>query len=261
MDRIVSDRAVKIIVLIIGIILVIDLMNVFIVGGPSVFSLIFKSGNAASASEISSGTIIKQTAIDESGSRNVGDLSMSAEAIYVPTKATPVATIAYVQEVTPIPKTTTTIRLFAPPPTQVSLEKEEYVLIYSKDLTYLPSNAPTAVAVNVIKPPLVIKFIVEPVMTSHVSVSINRSAKKSGPSSTDTLYNTTFPSENARFTATIYDKETGQKLDEDGYGGFYDQVVDNTFTVRKAGNYLVQFDGKQSTVHVEMELKKEGNII
>ncbi|WP_321506251.1 hypothetical protein [uncultured Methanoregula sp.] len=261
MDRILSDRAVKIIVLIVGVILIIDMVNVFFVGGPSAASLVIKPGSVASGSEISSSAATRPTPGNISGTQNTESSSGSVPAIYVPTKATPVPTVPYVIEVTPIRDTTTTAPLRAtPPPTQAAPEEDTYALIYSGDLSYLPTNAPTAVAFNVVNPPLVIKFTVDPVMTSHISVSINRSAKKTGPSSTDTFYNTTYPSEESRFTVTVYDKETGGKLDQDGYGGLFDQDTENTFIIRKPGSYLIQFEGVQSTVHVDMLLKKEGNI-
>nr|WP_319377566.1 hypothetical protein [uncultured Methanoregula sp.] len=258
MDRILSDRAVKVIVLAIAIILVIDMVNVFVVGGPSMLSLLSKNGDTASASEISSNAVIKPAG--ENIAVTPTSPARSVPAIYVPTTATAVPTIAYVTEVTPILETTTTVPLrVTQVPTQTSPEENDYALIYSGDLSYNPTNTPTAVAFNVANPPLIIKFTVSPEMTSHVSVSINRSAKKDGPS--DTLYNSTYASENSRFTVTVYDKDTGAKLDQDGYGGLFDQEIDNTFVVRKAGNYLIQFDGRQADAHVEMLLKKEGNIV
>jgi len=72
MERKLSDHAFKFIVLIIGIIIVVDIANVFVIGGPSVFSLIFKPGNTISTSEIVS---------SPAGNTNLPTMNASANAI------------------------------------------------------------------------------------------------------------------------------------------------------------------------------------
>jgi hypothetical protein len=262
MDRVLSDRAVKLIVLVIGIILVVDVVNVFVLGGPSVFSLIFKSGNTVSASEVSSSTnvqangVLRQTEGNISAAPSPGSSSGNPQAIYVPTKATPVPTVRYVTEVTPIQVGTSesTLKYIAPTaePTQ---DQDAYALIYSNDLSY--PGSPTAVAFKVAEPPLVIKYTVSPNMTTDRILIYNHTATHPGA---DELINATRPSESAWFTVTIYDRASGKELEEDGYGKLHSILTDKTFTVRDAGDYLIQFDGENAQVHVDMLLKKEGNI-
>jgi hypothetical protein len=261
MDRILSDRAIKIIVLLIAIILVVDIVNVFALGGPSVFSLIFKSGNASekssSAVENSNPVSPVHTAVDSSLNQTTGSSSNSIQAIYVPTKATPIPTVRYVSSVTPIKVATTQSSLRAVQPSaETTEEQDNYVAIYSNDLAYT-TDVPSAVAFDVVNPPLVIKYTVYPNMTTDSINHYNHTATHPGA---DELINVTRPMESAWFTVTIYNKDTGQEVTQTGYGGIYDQFSQKTYTYRTAGNYLIQFDGANSNVHVDMFLKKEGNL-
>ena len=70
----------------------------------------------------------------------------------------------------------------------------------------------------------------------------------------------TRPSEHAWFTITIYDKDTGKQLDQTGFGGQNSWDLQNTYTFRQSGNFLIQFDGENANVQVDMFLNKEGNI-
>ncbi|MEN6611280.1 MAG: hypothetical protein ABFC24_10585 [Methanoregulaceae archaeon] len=266
MDRILSDRAIKIIVVIIGIILVVDVANVFVVGGPSVFSLMFKSGTTGSSSM---GTVYSVSPVnDASGNvtynfdgKNVSawGASNASEAIYVPTKATPVPTVQYVTEVTPVQTATSQpVSLsHVQSSTQTNQDTDNFALIYSKDMSFYENGTPTAVAFDVVQPPLIINFTVIPDITHRTKVITNRTSTKAYP---DSVLNITRPSEFSRFTLTIYDRNTGKEIDQDGYGGIYDQCAENTYTLREAGSYQIQFDGENSIVHVDMYLNREGNI-
>ncbi|MFA5212719.1 MAG: hypothetical protein WC406_05270 [Methanoregula sp.] len=108
-----------------------------------------------------------------------------------------------------------------------------------------------------VNPPLVINFTVSPVMVKDVMAITNNTQSNKGR---EELINITRPSEFSSFTVTIFDRETGKKIDRDGYGGIYDLLPENTYIVREAGNYLIQFEGANTNVHVTMFLKKKGNI-
>ena len=54
MDRILSDRAIKIIIVVIGVIVVADVLNVFVLGGPSVFALLLNPGGTRPGTPASS---------------------------------------------------------------------------------------------------------------------------------------------------------------------------------------------------------------
>jgi hypothetical protein len=176
----------------------------------------------------------------------------------VPTKATPIPTVRYVSTVTPIKITTTQPSLRLVQPTaETTEEQDNYVAIYSNDLSYGTTDVPSAVAFDVVNPPLIIKYTISPKMTLDSKLIYNHTASQPGR---DELINTTYPSEFAWFTVTIYDKDTGLEAAQDGYGGIYGQFSQKTYTYRTAGNYLIQFDGANSNVHVDMFLKKEGNM-
>lgn len=264
MDRILSDRAVRVIVVIIGIILIIDIANVFVVGGPSVVSLLFKTGDSGSPGtvyQVAPFNDIPENATYNLDGKNVSatGLTNASDAIFVPTKATPVPTVAYVTEVTPV--ATATPEPMVPSSVLLAQQKtsveDEYALIYSRDMSFYENGTPVAVVFDVKKPPLVINFTVIPDIAHRTKVITNRTSTKDYP---DAVLNLSRPSEFSRFTITIYDSTTGKEVDQDGYGGIYDQCTDNTYTLREAGSYRVRFDGENTIVHVDMYLPREGNI-
>jgi len=255
MDQKLSDRLPIIIVFIIGIILVIDLVNVFVIGGPSFFSLIFKPGTAASgnpAAGIPSGTLENNASLN----------NPSNSAIFVPTTATPVPVVSYVSEVTPIVKNTDyspVFRTLATP--AVTQETDTYALIYSRNLSYLLLENPTAVAFDVKEPPMLITYHIMPMMEQDSKLAVNNtpSAKKAG--ATEELVNTTYVSPEAVFTITVYDRTTGREIEKDGFGADYGLFIEKTMTVREAGTYLVQFDGRYVNAQVDIQIKRDGNIV
>lgn len=261
MDRIVSDRAFKIIVVIIGIILVADIVNVFVIGGPSIFTLIFKPGSTVSTPGTSSSSVAVAGGVNQVSPQNSVLANVTAnQAIYVPTKPTPVPTVSYVSVVTPIRTTTddqSSLR-HVQPTTQTTEGQDDYVAIYSDDLSYSTTDIPSAVACDLKNPPLIIKYTISPNMTLDSINHYNHTATHPGA---DELINVTRPSDYAWFTVTIYNKETGQEVAQDGYGGVYDQFAQKTYTNRTAGNYLIQFDGANLNAHVDMFIKREGNLI
>ena len=257
MDSRLSDRVPVIIVFVIGVILFIDLVNVFFIGGPSFFSLIFKSGNAASGS----GSSPAVTVTEKSSVVNVQASPPPGSVIFVPTMATPVPVVSYVSVVTPIVTQTDDLTTFlrTPPTVPVTPEQDTYIYIYSGNLSYLSGESPTAVAFDVKEPPLVINYNVIPVIVKDSKVAVNRSAKKE--LRTDMMINFTYPSPDSSFFITIYDRKSGEKIAQDGYGRLYGLIPQKTFIVREVGSYIVQFEGSESEAHVDMLLKREGNIV
>jgi len=271
MNRLVSDRTFQIIVLIVAIVLAVDIINVFVVGGPSVSTLVFKPANAIATSGDSSlspenpGTVSpvntasasaapRSPAVNSTAARTAGSTSGTVQAIYVPTKATPIPTVRYITEVTPVDsgRDESTLR-YIPLETPTPVP-EDYMYIFSKNLSY--PDAPTALAFNVTDPPLVIRYEVFPIIAHDTKFYINQTTSRKGQGE---LINTSYPSENSWFTITVYDRETGQEIDEDGYGETYARISDHTFIVHEAGSFLVQFDGANANVQVDMLLKRAGN--
>jgi hypothetical protein len=258
MDPKLSDRIPIIIVLVVGVILVLDLVNVFVIGGPSIFSLIFKTGAAASSSSTPSTAILPASSLKE----NVSSGTSASSAIFVPTTATPVPVVSYIAVVTPITKDSenspTYRSIAAPTPTQ---ETDTYAHIYSSNLSYYHGEEATAVAFDVKEPPLVITYRVIPMITDDSKIVKNQtsSAKKEGK--IDELVNSTYISPDSVFTVTVYDRKSGGELSQDGFGAGYGQFTDKTFIVRDAGSYIIQFDGKFVDAYVDMQLKREGNLV
>jgi hypothetical protein len=263
MDKILSDRTFKIIILVIGVILIIDIVNVFALGGPSLFSLIFKSGNSAEQTASLAGNpvagAVVQGIVTPAFNQSNGISAGSAQAIYVPTKATPLPTVNYVTSVTPIKVATSQPSLrSAQPVSTLREDADAYTAIYSNDLAYSVQDVPSAVAFNVVNPPIVVNYTVSPLTVTDVKNIYNHTATHKGA---DELVNVTRPSEYAWFTVTIYDKATGREVAQDGYGNLYGLIPQKTFTYRTAGNYLIQFDGENADVHVDMFIKREGNLV
>jgi len=264
MDPKLSDRLPFIIVFIIGIILVIDLVNVFIIGGPSFFSLLFRSGNAVPASATLPPTPATGDPSTVNGTAGaaaaLAATTPPGPAIYVPPAATPVPVVSYISIVTPIVTAAADQSISRVLPTAtVTRENDAYVYIYSGNLSYLSGGSPTAMALDVNEPPLVINYRVFPVNVTDSKVVVNSSRKKE--LRTDIIVNSTNPSPDASFTITVFDRDSGQKISQDGYGYLYGNVPEKTFVIRKAGKFIVQFEGFLTEAHVDMLLKREGNIV
>ncbi|MCX6689112.1 MAG: hypothetical protein NTZ39_05425 [Methanoregula sp.] len=255
MDSKLSNRVPVIIVLVIGIILLVDIINVFVIGGPSFFSLIFKPGNAASTSGTSPAMVFPGI----SPGNNASAGSPASQAIFVPTTAIPVPTVKYVTVVTPIREETnnqSSLRIQST--SQPTQDQNDYALIYSQDLSFLSGQNMTAVAFDVKEPPLIINYNVFPVMVTDAMAFTNNSPSNKGR---EEIINNTRPSDFSRFTVTVYDRKSGGKIAQDGYGGLYGITPQKTFVVREAGSYIIQFEGESTEVHVDMLLKREGNIV
>jgi len=256
MDKKTADRLPVILLLIIGVILLADIVNVFALGGPSLFSMLLKpagTGSDANTPAIPglSGNVSEGTTLSGSATGQV---------IFVPTTATPVPVVSYISVVTPVIDTEDQPlyrNLSAPVQTR---ETDAYAIIYSGDLSYYYGEDPTAVQVDVKEPPLVIEFQVTPLMEedSKIGKNLTTSAKKAGK--IDELVNTTVISPQAEFTVTLYDPLSGGEISRDGFGLEYGHTAQRTITIRDAGNYIVQFDGKFVDAHVDMRIKREGNI-
>jgi hypothetical protein len=117
------------------------------------------------------------------------------------------------------------------------------------------------VAFDVKEPPMLITYRILPMMEQDSKMVVNNtpSAKKAG--ATDQLVNTTYASPEAVFTITVYDRNTGREIAKDGFGADYGLFTEKTMTVREAGTYLVQFDGRYVDAQVDIQIKREGNIV
>lgn len=253
----ISEHMPIILLIVVGLILLVDIINVFALGGPSFFSLIVNPGSVGSTP----GSPVPPVTTSMIEGTNIAADTGNSQAIYVPTTATPVPVVSYISVVTPIPEETDHIvyrNLATPTPT---LEEDTYALIYAGDLSYYKGEDATAVAVAVREPPLVISYQIAPLMENATRLVGNNSPSAKRAGSTEQLINASYISPSAVFTITVYDSKTGARISQEGFGGSAGLFTENTVTVRDAGSFIVQFDGKFVDAHVDMKIKREGNIV
>jgi len=138
--------------------------------------------------------------------------------------------------------------IVARPTLQPKIPRQEYdgfVTVYSLTNQSLSQVLPS-VSMNLIKPPLVIDYTIYPlrivdkkyveykeVSTIHKDIIVvNRSY------------------EDAWFRVIVRNKDTGEIIDEDGFGRTYSQENKKQLVVRRCGNYSVEFTG----IHAAMDL-------
>jgi len=133
--------------------------------------------------------------------------------------------------------------------------EDNYVTIYSMENQPAQQNLPY-VLFNLANPPLMIDYDVSPMNITdvkeldykimatehHDNLTINR------------------PYEQSWFSVIVRDNQTGEIVEEDGYGKSYTQESPKELALYKAGNYRFEFSGSHAVVNLTMKVKKEGNI-
>jgi hypothetical protein len=67
------------------------------------------------------------------------------------------------------------------------------------------------------------------------------------------------PYEDAWFTITVRNKDTGQLVTEDGFGRTYSFQSPRRLVVRESGNYSIECAGDYATINLTIKVKPEGN--
>lgn len=143
------------------------------------------------------------------------------------------------------------------PPTPPALD--EYVQIYSTTQSYGWNG--TAFSFNLIKPPMIITFVVTPVNVTGTKVMTGRSGTKEDITVTYDYY-----SPSSWFEITVRDKNSERVIIKDGFGTYKQYSVDTgqdvprTMKVNQPGIVKIDLSGNQITAMVNVSVIKAGNI-
>lgn len=162
-------------------------------------------------------------------------------------------TPSYVTEVTPFVTVTasSTSGFSVIPTTQILGER--YCRIYSTTNTYAYNK--TAVAFNLLNPPMYINYTVKP---SNVTIKKVVDTKIVGESDKVLTIDTYSPI--SWFTVTVLSKSTGEKYLEDGFGTQkYTTYLNRTLKVLNRDNMQIEFSGNNITATAMVWVKPEGN--
>lgn len=154
------------------------------------------------------------------------------------------------------PKNTTPAKEKTPVPTPTPIPvRKGYVNIFYLENKNL--SAPIRpFTFNLVNPPLIIDYRVIPYNITDMKYF----EYKIMSTKFEETVNITRPYENAWFTITIVDKETGEIFIRDGYGKEYALQSPKHLEIRERGNYKIEVDGNSVVFNLSMEVKKEGNI-
>ena len=141
-----------------------------------------------------------------------------------------------------------------PAPTPVPARKD-YVNIFYMQNKELDTSLPP-IFLNLVNPPLIIDFNVIPQNITDIK-AYDYKILSTVHHDTVTIIRAY---ENAEFTVTVIDRDTGEVVVEDGYGGLYGMQTPRQLKVRETGNYTIQAAGHYVNVTLSMEIPKMGNL-
>lgn len=152
----------------------------------------------------------------------------------------PTSTLTYVTVATPYPTTIAIVTglptpTFRNPPTTNKPIVDNYTEIYNQVL-YFNWNA-TALEYEVNSPPLVIEYTVTPALVTRTHYVTSDYGKRETKMVTSTT-----PDEQSWFEISIRD-ETGNILEQQGYGMPYDTWETTPLTIRTPGRYHIELKG------------------
>jgi len=164
------------------------------------------------------------------------------------TTAIPTPTLTYVTLATPFPVTTTAVSstpTFRPQPTKS--QNDNYIEIYNSTL-YFDYNS-TALAYEVMSPPLIIDYSITP---EQVSREIAYTSQYGSKDDKTAIVTTT--SEFSWLEITVRNKENGEIIIQDGFGKMYDWVPNKQLTIRYPGTYQIDLRGGKN-VQVDLVMR------
>ena len=132
-------------------------------------------------------------------------------------------------------------------PTEVPPTPDPYVTLYDRTTEFSPAHPRDAYSFNLTAPPLIIEFDVEPKMVTREKHTTSDYGSKK-----DVVVKQTYPSEDAWFTVTVRERESGKIVAEDGFGKGFGTATDKRIYLGKYGDYLIELSGNEVKVHVEM---------
>lgn len=152
----------------------------------------------------------------------------------------------YLTPVTPYPTATSSMAgpTFSMPP-EVAPTPDMYVIIYNRTAQFVQTTE--AFAFDLTAPPLLIDFTVEPKMiTREVQAKSDYMDRKYK------TYKQNFPSEDAWFKVTVWDRSSGTVVVENGFGKLYSADTHKQIYVGRSGDYQIELSGNDVKVHVLM---------
>jgi len=188
-------------------------------------------------------SLVSGTALQTSSSKTVPVAEATAPVPSVtPTSPQAVST-------TPPPVKTT-----VPAPTPVPA-RAGYVNIYSLQDRELETSL-EPILFNLVRPPLIIYFSVTPQNITDMKYFEYKTLDTEHHDSV----NITRPYENAAFSISVTDNDTGKVVAEDGFGKEYGLQSPKTLEVKERGNYTIRAAGKYINLSLSIEVPIERNI-
>ena len=186
-------------------------------------------------------SLVSGTALQTSSSRTVAEATAPVPSV---TPTSPPAD----SKTPPLVKTT------IPTPTPVPA-RAGYVNIYSLQDRELETSL-EPILFNLVRPPLIIYFSVTP---QNITDTKYFEYKTLDTEHHDSV-NITRPYENAAFSISVTDNDTGKVVAEDGFGKEYGLQSPKTLEVKERGNYTIRAAGKYINLSLSIEVPIERNI-
>lgn len=166
-----------------------------------------------------------------------------------PTAATPTPTPTYLIPATPINSPTiTNPPTSSPTPTPEAIE---YFEIYTNSIDF--NYDVISYVYDLRYPPMVIEFEVHPELVEREVVKTSDYGTKEKVTITQLL-----PHDLAEFKLTVYDKNTGDIVAEEGYGrAFSSTSPDRELVIRVPGLYQIEMTGAYVNVDISFEVAPE----
>jgi hypothetical protein len=165
---------------------------------------------------------------------------------FLPALQQPTPTLAPTAQPTPLPTMITPLKTTVPTPKIVTDERfeETYEEVYNRNVTY-KFGQKEVFPVDLIRPPLFIKFTIIPVM-------VNKSKIADIGLSTEHIVYAVYPDPDSWFEVRVLDAVSGTVVDARGFNKAYAQQTKNEFMVREKGRYNVELAGNGVTVKTQV---------
>lgn len=131
---------------------------------------------------------------------------------------------------------------------------EGYITIYSLTDEKVSQVLPL-VSFSLLNPPLVIDYNVTP--SSAIDIKYVEYKEMATEHKENLVVSR--PYENSWLNVIVRNKDTGQIVAEDGFGGIYSFQTPRQLVLRECGNYSFEFTGDYAQLDLTMKVKQEGN--
>ena len=128
-----------------------------------------------------------------------------------------------------------------------------FVTVYSLTNQNVSQVMPS-VSMKLVKAPLVIDYTFYPEYVVDLKY-VEYKAMATVHKDTMTINRS---SENAWFRVIVRNKDTGEIVDEDGFGRSYSQDIKKQMVVRENGNYTVEVAGQRAAVDLTLRVREDG---